>query len=305
MYLWALLGVPGRPPVQTSGDPVTLSLVGVTWACILAPVPSTPFFCPWTFWMCVCFRCLEGVLGLSRSTPGNLEATSKPGSLCWGGVRGESPSEASCSRLLDVVPRVLGEALGRPRPGGELLACARGGGHHLRTRSLRRFVTVAKLDVSHLLARPVTGAHVAGGTAARGHPAGCSVSECLLQDPRSLVPGLDNLFGEERVHGGFSTFCSTRPECFSTALNPSQSCRPIFPASPHTPLLVHEPHGPACCFLQPFLTLHPPFSSPGTHISAFWGLNALLHSCRGILPASHPQHSRGGSVLECLLLLHC
>lgn len=33
MYLWALLGVPGRPPMQTSGDPVTLSLVGVTWAC--------------------------------------------------------------------------------------------------------------------------------------------------------------------------------------------------------------------------------------------------------------------------------
>lgn len=63
MYLWTLLRVPGRPPVRTSGDPVTVSLVGVTWACILAPVPSTPFFCPWTFWMCVCFRCLKSVSG--------------------------------------------------------------------------------------------------------------------------------------------------------------------------------------------------------------------------------------------------
>ena len=55
--------------------------------------------------------------------PGNLEATSKPGSLCWGGVRGESPSEASCSRLLDAAPQVLGETLGGPPWWGAACLC--------------------------------------------------------------------------------------------------------------------------------------------------------------------------------------
>ena len=81
--------------------------------------------CPWLAWLRLaflplCFRRLSFVrglsgcvcafaawrlfLGLSSSTHGNLETTSKPGSLCWGGVRGESPSEASSSLLLDVAP---------------------------------------------------------------------------------------------------------------------------------------------------------------------------------------------------------
>lgn len=131
-------------------------------------------------------------LGLSSSTHGNLETTSKPGSLCWGGVRGESPSEASSSLLLDVAPWVLGEVLGRPCPGEELVACAQGAdgdarcGSQLRTRSLTRFVIVAGLYAFHLLVCSVNGAHVVGSAAAHGHSAGCSV---LASFAGPTVPG--------------------------------------------------------------------------------------------------------------------
>lgn len=38
MYLWALLRVPGRSPVQTPWDPAALSLAGVASASVLASV---------------------------------------------------------------------------------------------------------------------------------------------------------------------------------------------------------------------------------------------------------------------------
>lgn len=72
------------------------------------------------------------------------------------------PAAAASWTLLGV----LGEALGgpRPRPGGELVACA-WGWPSPENQGSRRFVTVAELDAFRLLARPVTGA--------RGRRRGC------------------------------------------------------------------------------------------------------------------------------------
>lgn len=127
-----------------------------------------------------------------------------------------------------------------------------------------RFVIVAGLYAFHLLVCSVNGAHVVGSAAAHGHSAGCSV---LASFAGPTVPG-DSVFGEERAHGGFSTFRSTRPECVSTALNPSQSSgrfsQPhLVPDSWFVSPMVLLP------FLQPFPTLHPPFLSPGMYVSAF------------------------------------
>ena len=62
---------------------MTLSLVGMALACVLAPVPSDTFLLSGISG-CVGSSPAWGMfLGLSRSKHGSLETTSKPRSLCW------------------------------------------------------------------------------------------------------------------------------------------------------------------------------------------------------------------------------